>query len=59
MTTSATCARCDTALAVDDLVVDVRRVTRIYPDATIATDRAELVAHLACPAALGHGTIDA
>lgn len=49
MTIPATCARCDTALAAGDLVVDVRRVSRIYLDATIATDRADLVAHVDCP----------
>lgn len=49
--TTATCARCHTSLQPGDRVVDVRQVTRIYQDGTIATDRIDEdgTAHLDCP----------
>lgn len=49
--TTAICARCAQNLHPGDHVVDVRKVTRIYDDGTIATDRADEngTAHLDCP----------
>lgn len=49
--TTAICARCAQRLHPGDQVVDVRQVTRIYDDGTIATDRIDEngTAHLHCP----------
>lgn len=49
MTIMNTCARCGGSLAVGDLVVDVRKVTRVREDDTVSHDRGDALAHLKCP----------
>lgn len=43
------CARCGGAFAVSDLAVDVRKVTAVRADGTIAHDRGDALAHITCP----------
>lgn len=45
--TPSTCARCKGQLAPGDQVVNVRVVSRLHADGTLATDRGDAVAHLA------------